>query len=331
MKKNNNSEWFKKKEVIDSKSPIYLTFWCLKHFPKILTYFIIFQTAAWYYFFNKNARTEAVRYQKQLQNFVGKEKYKKIHPFRQIFAFAITVVEKVDCWTKKKSLADIHFNDDDVHTVINQLNNKQGVFFFISHLGNAETLRNFANAANIGTERKVPVASLIDIDVTSNFSQALKKLNPEFIENTINVNDINPATIERLQDIIAQGGIVVCAGDRISKNKASRNIELPFLGKDAPFSYGAYVLAALLKAPVYFVNSVRQNPLSFNGKYEMFVKKASTDLNVSRREREPKIKELCTEFKDNLESLCIKYPDQWYNFFNFWENPEKQNTEKVEH
>ena len=163
-------------------------------------------------------RQESVRYQKNLKAY--SPAFKKIKPLRQVATFAVTIVEKIDCWTNPIPFENIRFSDDDAQALIEQLNQGKGAFIVISHLGDSEVLRSLANKNEIGIKRTIPIAVLSDRDVSSNFSKAMTQINKHFYLNTINVNDITPATIEQIMDTINQGGLVVCAGDRLSKNKS---------------------------------------------------------------------------------------------------------------
>lgn len=320
MKKNKaGNEWFSEKEASTSTRPYRLTFWCLKHFPRWLVNFLAYLVSVYFYIFDKRCRHESIRYQKALK--ANKPSFKKIRPLRQVVSFAMTIIEKIDCWTNPIPFENIRFNDDDAQTLIDQLNQGKGAFVIVSHLGNAELLRSLANKNEIGVRRTIPISVLSDRDVSSNFSKAMSQINKHFYLNTINVNDITPATSERIQDTIDQGGLVVCAGDRLSKNKSERVLTHDFLGKKAPFSYGAYFLVDLVGAPVYFIWGFRKTSLLLSRNYEMAVIKAKSQVGGPRSGREKRMNALLDEYVQKLEFFAQKYPYQWYNFFDFWMFP----------
>ncbi|MBR5097205.1 MAG: hypothetical protein IK094_08895 [Treponema sp.] len=312
-------EWFNTKEISTSTRPYRLTFWCLKHFPRWLVNFIIYCAALYFFIFSKFCRRESIRYQKYLRDY--NPSFKKIRPLKQVTSFAVTLVEKIDCWTNPVPLENIHFNDDDVYALIDQLNQGKGAFIIVSHLGDSEILRSLANKNEIGVNRKIPIAVLTDLDINSNFSKTLNTISSDYTLNTINVNDITPATIEKIQDTIDAGGLVVCSGDRLSKNKNERVLAHNFLGRPAPFSYGSFFLADFVGAPTYFVWGLKNRNLILKREREMFVVKAKTQVGGSRKQRDERINALCAEFVQRLESLVQKYPYQWYNFFDFWMFP----------
>ena len=320
MKKvKSGKEWFGEKEASTSTRPYRLTFWCLKHFPRWFVNFLTYCVALWFFIFDKRSRRESIRYQKILREF--NPSFKTIKPLRQVTTFAVTIVEKIDCWTNPIPFKNIHFNDDDAGALIEQLNQGKGAFIIISHLGDAELLRSLANKNEIGIQKKIPIAVLSDRDVSSNFSKAMNGMNKNFTLNTIDVNNITPATIERIMDTINQGGLVVCAGDRLSKNKNERVLTQSFLGRPAPFSYGVYFLADLVGAPTYFVWGFRRGNIIMRRACEMYVIKAKSQVGGERKGRESRMNVLCAEYAKTLESFVQKYPYQWYNFFDFWMFP----------
>lgn len=327
MKKNRaGNEWFKEKEASTSTRPYRLTFWCLTHFPRWLMNGLIYLVSFYFFIFDKRCRHESIRYQKTLKAF--NPSIKGATPFSQVVAFAVNIVEKIDCWTNPISLKNIH-NNGDVQVLVDHLNQGKGAFVIVSHLGNSELLRSLANKNEIGVAKPIPITVLSDRDVSSNFSKAMTQISKHFYLNTINVNDITPATIERIQETISQGGLVVCAGDRLSKNKKERVLRHSFLGKEAPFSYGAYYLVDLVAAPVYFIWGFRKNSLTLSRDYEMTVVKAKSSVGGSRAGREKRMNDLLDEYVKKLEEFVQLYPCQWYNFFDFWMFPNSEaNGEK---
>ena len=326
--KGNDTQWFAKKEAAHSMFPYLLTSWCLRHFPRFFTNFIVWCASLFYFIFDKRARNAAIQYQKILKEF---NPSLKIKPLKQLVSFALSLVEKIDCWTNSKNpipFENICLHDDDVQELISQLNEKRGAFIFISHLGNFEILRSLATAHKIGVQNEVALTVISDNEISSNFSKVLQQISPQFFENTVDINEITPATMEKFMDTISRGRLVACAGDRISKNASQRILSQNFLGKPAPFSYGAFFLALLLDAPIYFIFGFKKTNLFFSRKFEMYVRKARTEISSSRKKRDESIKNLCAEYARTLEEFCKIYPYQWYNFFDFWAFPAKDSDEK---
>ncbi len=311
------SEWATKNEAVKTSKPIYLSLALIKYSPSFFLNFCIKCVSVFYFLFNKNAKKECLRYQEQLQKYKPNA-LKKINVYKQIEAFAITLAEKLECWTKAKPTVKLEFYQDSLEELINRLNNGSGAVLLCSHLGNSEIFRNLANNHNIRLSKEVPISVLMDLGTTSNFTNALKMINPKFVQNIVDINNINPGTIQVLSDTIENGGIVIIAGDRVSKYNDNVNVQAKFLGKTASWPYGVYLITMLLKAPVYYMFGLRKKDISFDRKYEFHITKSSVNTNCKRNERETKIKELCLEYITEIEKHCERHPFQWYNFYNFW-------------
>jgi predicted LPLAT superfamily acyltransferase len=150
----------------------------------------------------------------------------------------------------------------------------------------------------------------------------LSELNPSSMNHLINAGDIGVETVERLQDCIASGGLVVIAGDRTPAHTRNRYFMVPFLGCPAPIAMGPFYLAALLDTEAYFVFALRENSLSLKGEYDMFVYKSSVVFDCPRSERNKRIESLARAFTGKLEEHCKDHPYEWYNFYDFWNTVE---------
>jgi predicted LPLAT superfamily acyltransferase len=113
-------------------------------------------------------------------------------------------------------------------------------------------------------------------------------------------------------------------GDALQKNEliclhADRFLEgnktqpYPFLGGDAKFPTGPFILAATFKVPVSIVFAFKETALH----YHFFGSEALTRLND-----EPKqayVDRLMSRFVHEFEEKVKRYPEQWFNYYNFWE------------
>ena len=323
-KENENlSKWASKKEVVHTSFPIYLALGLIKYSPRFFLNFIIKCSSFFFYLFNKTSRNESIRYQEQLKQH-NPDCIKRISAYKQIEAFAITFVEKLECWVKKSIPFKIDYSKaKDIDELISYVDSGKGAVLLCSHLGNSEIFRNLANKNKINLRKEVPVSVLMDLGTSSNFTNTIKKVNPKFADNIVDVNNINPGTIEKLMTTIEEGGLVICAADRVSKYNENITVDGSFLGKTAPFPYGVYLITMLLRAPVYYIYGLRKKDNGFDRKYDFLVTKSSVNTDCKRSERETNIRQMCLEYIQELEKNCMEHPYQWYNFFDFWAKSEK--------
>jgi predicted LPLAT superfamily acyltransferase len=317
--------WSQHKEKTAGYWHVKLLLILFKLFPIIILRVIAFPVGFFYFLFSKRGRTESRRYLQKAAPYAEKPDIAKkclspFGPLRHIVSFSLNLVEKLESWGGKFKFKNIHFQNDDVEELINELENGKGVFLITSHIGNIELLRGLASFNRTGVSRKTPITAVIDMKISENFSRMLKELNPQSSFDIINAAEIGPHTAVLLEEKLASGEMVTIAGDRTAAGAGGpgKNLIIPFLGEDAPFSPGIFYLAALMKAPVYFVFAIRRGDLSVLPEYDMHVHKSRLPLECSRKERFEKSSLLAQSFAALLESYCKQTPFQWYNFYDFW-------------
>ncbi|MBO7136666.1 MAG: hypothetical protein J6V73_08600 [Spirochaetaceae bacterium] len=310
--------WADEEEVIKTNLPLKFTLNLFKVFPSSIVRLCAYPVSFFYLLFSRRARTEALLYQNHLRTCFGSDIPKKISPFHQILSFAFCVLEKFEGWLGKVELNSVEFQNDDIEALISQLEMHKGAVIICSHLGNSELLRSLSSYNRTRVSWKVPVISVMEIKSTVQFNSTLREINPDAGFNVIDPSEIGPDTIIRLAEFAEKGGLVVIAGDRTSARNRTKNIKKNFLGEEACFPYGTFLIPFLLKIPVYYMFGMRKKDVVRNPKYQVFVEKSLVALDVPRSKRDSAIEGLCEEFVSKLEKYCKLYPYQWYNFYNFW-------------
>ena len=326
--------WADEKELVSSNRPIKLLLTLLKIQPKAVVHILIFPVAFFYFAFSKRARNECRIYQERLREFSGGKSPKKISSYRQIVSFCLCVLEKMEGWLGKYVYKELITHDDALGDLQARLEQGKGAVLLGSHLGNIELMRSLADAGENGVERKFSVITLMELKSTDQFNKTLMEINPNVGFKVIDPSQIGPDTIITLQEELEKGALVVIAGDRTSARSRGRCIRKDFLGKPADFPYGVYLMAALLKFPVYHAFALRNKTATLLPVYNMYVEKSQVDFDCPRSERESRISECCDEFVRKLEKYCMMYPYQWYNFYNFWNigaEADNGNDEHDEH
>ena len=120
-------------------------------------------------------------------------------------------------------------------------------------------------------------------------------------------------TMIDLSQRIDQGEILVIAADRTTTSDSSTSVGIKFLGAEANFPIGPFVLAHLLQSPVYTLFSIRKS-----GNFLIDFKLFKSQIQLPRSNRQAAITCYAAQYANQLESNCKRYPFQWYNFFDFW-------------
>ena len=179
-------------------------------------------------------------------------------------------------------------------------------------------MRSFASFGETGVPLRVGVTSIADTKTTAKFNKTLASLNLSADMELISTDQIGAGTIDYLQQKIDSGGLVVLMGDRVSSAVPGRSLKQDFLGKEAAFPYGTFLMASLIQAPIYYFFALRPKDITFSSKYDMLVKKSRVQFLPGRKNRDLNLQNFSFEYAQVLQSNCLEHPFQWYNFFDFW-------------
>jgi len=322
--------WSQHKEKTAGYWNVKLMLVLFKLFPIIILRVLTFPVGFFYFLFSKRARAESKRFLQKVAPFVTQHDLAKkcrspFGPLWHIISFSLTLVEKLESWGGKFQFKNIHFQNDDIGELINDLENRKGIFLITSHLGNIELLRGLASFNRTGVSRKIPITAVIDMKISENFSRMLKELNPQSSFDIISAAEIGPHTAVILEEKLAHGGIVTIAGDRTAASSVANHVgdsaekfTISFLGGEASFPLGVFYMAVLMKAPVYFIFPIRRGDLSIEPEYDMHVHKTVLSFDCSRKEKFAQSSRLAHSFAELLENYCKQNPFQWYNYYDFW-------------
>lgn len=193
--------------------------------------------------------------------------------------------------------------------MIEALRMGKGVICITPHLGNWEIgglLFSFR-----GGELNVLTLDERDLD-TKSFREEMRKRRG--IKNIyINPKDDSPMAILDAVKTLRRNEIVAMLGDRIETQKT---MTFDFFGKKTPFPIGVAILAMATGAPVLPVFVVMER----NRKYRGVIESPIYFNASSRDDREAVIRKGMESLIKKFEEYIEKYPDQWYNFYSYWES-----------
>ena len=184
----------------------------------------------------------------------------------------------------------------------------RGAVFIVSHHGNVDISRALLDAK---TRRRVVV--LLHTRHAENYNRILREFNPDAAINTFQVTEFGPDTAIALQERVERGDWLFIAGDRTPVGGGNRFSVAPFLGADAEFSQGPYLIAALLDCPVYLFFCQREN-----GPYTLRVERLAERIVLPRGQRPQALAGYAATYAAQLEKHVLADPFQWYNFYDFW-------------
>lgn len=223
-------------------------------------------------------------------------------------SFANAIIDKLAVWSGKSTLKDIDCYGREAF--IAQLGQGRGALLLGSHLGNIEVMRAIASMRT-----DITVNVLVHTKHAPKFNALL---NRHAIGNRVNlmqVTSTNAATAMLLQDKIEAGELVVIAADRTPVGGLDRASRAQFLGDPAWFPQGPFILAALLKCPVYTLFCLKHQH-----RQTIYFDWFSDGIILPRKHREAALQQYIQQYADRLQHYCLKAPLQWFNFYDFWQH-----------
>ncbi len=284
---------------------------------------IMYPVIGYFFLTGTKARTASLSFHRHLSQYriCSGDDNRIIEPslwnsFKHFISFGNAALDRIDAWCERISLQQVIFENRTQFYI--ELGTEKGAVLLASHLGNIELCRAIS-----AQNRNITVNVLVRTSNAENFNRVLKQLNPASDVNLIAVDELSLASSMLLQDKIAQGELVVIAADRTSNQAKERVFFSNFLGQKAAFPQGPFILAALLDCPVYTMFCLQNS----DKQYQVFLEKLSDSLDGPRRGRMDRLQLAVDSYSSRLEKIASRYPLQWFNFYNFWQQPNNTNIE----
>lgn len=197
-----------------------------------------------------------------------------------------------------------HFKFENYEQFLDILNGDTGVIMIGAHVGNWE----------IGTPFFDEYGKKINIVMFDAEHERIKKVLEKNAATKdykiIPVNKDNLTHIFRITEALNKKEYVCFQGDRyLNEDKL---LQCTFLGKEANFPMGPFLLASKMRVPVVFYFAMRENKRTY--RFHFFIAEEAT-----KTKGRPAQQVLLEQYVHTLESIIHRYPEQWFNYYPFWE------------
>ena len=118
-----------------------------------------------------------------------------------------------------------------------------------------------------------------------------------------------------LNNALDNGESVSFPSDRLLGNQ--RTVTCEFLGAPAHFPMGPFALAAQRDLPVLTVNVMKESAKRYRVYVNLLQKEGTT--------RGERINAYVRQYVEHLEEVLRKYPEQWFNYYEFWGDERTMN------
>lgn len=221
--------------------------------------------------------------------------------------FAISVLHKFAVW--QGSIEYFSYISLGKEKLRDRFNRGLGSVVISAHVGNLEIMRAFSDKIELGVIRP-----LMFTKHNPAFLKLLNQSNPDWNVNVIPSDEFRPEVIFDLQEQIKKGDAIAMYADRLMPGSLEKKIACKFLGKDAEFPSGPFVLAYLLECPIFLAFCFREEGCKYKVYFEEFCER----VNLPRREKNAALSEYVSKYVQRLEYYARMHPNQWYNFYSLW-------------
>lgn len=218
--------------------------------------------------------------------------------YRNFYLFAQAVLDKFAMYAGKTFCIDIEGYD----AFQRLADRKEGFLQLSAHVGNYEIA-----GYTLVAEKKRLHALVFSGEKDSVMDNRTRMFNSSNIRMIGIKSDMSH--MFSINNALTNGEIVSIPADRMLGSQKS--ITRTFLGAEAQFPYGPFAIGTSRALDVVAVNVMKTG----TGRYTIFVTPLPYDKGAARSEQ---IEQLSRAYVDELERLLNHYPEQWYNYYDFW-------------
>lgn len=264
-------------------------------------YFVLYFVAAYYFVFLKKSNASIFYYFRKRLGYSYLKS--KMMVFRSYYTFGQTIIDKIAIGAGLKD--KFTYDHDGKEFIIKLLKEKKGGVLISAHIGNFEIAEHFFSEVDFNLQINLVTTDLEHSAIKKYLESITQKPRINFIligDDLSHIFEINSA--------LARNELVCFTGDRYFEGVKSLNEKL--LDQEALFPAGPFLIASRLKVPVLFVYVMKEPNLH----YHLYTREAK----VKHRDE----KALLKEYTESVEGMVKKYPLQWFNYFDFWNQLDKK-------
>ncbi|MBU3014484.1 lipid A biosynthesis acyltransferase [Poseidonibacter lekithochrous] len=273
---------------------IKLVFNLYKLFGYKFTYYLMYPVSFFYFLFASNVKKALKDYYSKLNKPFNNWIY-----FNHLRVFSICMVDR---FISKHDPSSYNFIYHEKEKVENLLDTKTILLF--SHFGGWA-----ASSNNPITKNKVNIVMQeVILDSIKDIENSIEKS----VSNThiIDQSEGQLSVSIEIANAISNNEVIAIMTDRPTSKKYKYKIN--FFNKDAYFNINPFKIAYRTKTPMLACFTI------LTGLQEYTVKTITINLDFTLNQNEALDKAI-NEYTKEFESILIKYPNQWFNFYNFWE------------
>jgi predicted LPLAT superfamily acyltransferase len=230
--------------------------------------------------------------------------------YRHLLAFATTIHDRIYLLNGRFDLFDIRVEGGSL--VDDALATGRGAFLVGAHFGSFEALRAIGR-----TRPNLRVAIMMYEENARNINAALATVNPAVKQDVISLG--RPEAMLEAVEYLDSGSMIGMLADRtLRQEDASALLQCEFLGGRVGFPLSPLRMAAMLKRPVIFMAGVYRG----GNRYDIHFEPLVDFSDAAPGNRTASVQAAVERYVGLLEKHCRRAPENWFNFFDFWQEHE---------
>ena len=273
--------------------------WILKSFGVQPAYFLLRFVAFYYFLFSYTASKQVIALYHRKLGYGWFTSIRKL--YKNYYLLGQGIIDKVVMMSGIKN--KFNFNFDGEENLLGIANMQKGGILLSAHIGNWDIAGHLFKR----------LETRINIVLFDGEHEKIK----EYLEGVTGKRTVNIIVIKKdlshiyeISDAFKNNELVCMHADRFLEG--NKTMATDFLGEKARFPMGPFLLASTFKVPVSFVFAVKETSLH----YHFF---ASPAKIYSNPVREKLLQEMLNDYAGAMETKLKKYPEQWFNYYNFWQ------------
>ncbi len=279
----------------------------LNFFGLRIAYFFL-RFVAFYFFIAAKSTKIVKRYFKVIHGYSTVKALKAA--YTNYYLFGQSLLDKVALLAGMKNKFTIdHEGHEENLDILKELG--KGSILLSAHIGNWEIAGQMLNSLDMK----------FNILMYDNEAEKVKDYMSDVLKekkfNVIAIRDNEMGHLVELHKAFSNNELVVMHGDRFLPGAPT--IEKTFMGKKALFPAGPFIMAAKFGVPVTIVFAVKESLTHYHffAKPPIMVKRARGEKEI-----EETIKMVSDKYIEEVEIMLKRYPEQWFNFYEFWNEGE---------
>ncbi|MEO7305904.1 MAG: lipid A biosynthesis acyltransferase [Ferruginibacter sp.] len=273
--------------------------WVLKTFGVLPAYFLLRFVVLYYFFFSFKASRQIYSLYRHKLGYGWGSSIAKL--YTNYFLLGQSIIDKVVVMSGIKNNFRFDFDGEENLRKIASL--QKGGILLSAHIGNWDVAGHLFKRLD----------TRINIVLYDGEHEQIK----EYLEGVTGKPNVNIIVIKNdlshiyaISDAFSKNELVCMHADRFIEG--NKTLTANFLGEPARFPMGPFLLASKFKVPVSFVFAVKESKLH----YHFF---ASEIKDYSAVDKAVVMQEMLNDFAREMENKVKQYPEQWFNYYNFWE------------